>query len=273
MHVWIHAFRHIRQLIIDYTVSLEKLSTYDSIDEDIAALKDNIRDDRTRSHFLGGIVRLVAHDFMDFDPNNNTPMGPDGCFDTDHPNNAGLESIWCSNCELTRLHIRKYSHISKADFWIACANAVIRQTSVDNELDLKETFRWGRIDRASCRGSGERLPRPAGCEETQDVFLRRMGLEWRDAVALMGAHTLGRGDRDVSPSQFSYPVPCNIFLTAMTFVKSISYSLVFWSSWNLGRQRPRFTGVFFHQDECILEQNNYPNSMWFILVPIFQGIR
>jgi len=49
-----------------------------------------------------------------------------------------------------------------------------------------------------CRGSGERLPIPSGCEESEAVFLERMGLEWRDVVALMGAHTLGRGDRDVS---------------------------------------------------------------------------
>ena len=59
------------------------------MDEDIAALKENIRDGRTRSHFLEGIVRLFAHDLMDFGSNNNTPMGPDDCFDSDHSNIDG----------------------------------------------------------------------------------------------------------------------------------------------------------------------------------------
>ena len=95
---------------------------------------------------------------------------------------------------------QKYSHISKADFWIASANAAIRQTSVNNALDLKSTFKWGRKDAASCAGSGTRLPAPSGCTSVQDAFLTRMGLGWRDAAVLMGAHTLGRGDIDVSDS-------------------------------------------------------------------------
>ena len=30
----------------------------------------------------------------------------------------------------------------------------------------------------------------------EGVFINRMGLTWTDTVALMGAHTLGRGDKD-----------------------------------------------------------------------------
>lgn len=175
------------------------VATYEQIDEDIYALKESIRDDADRTHFLGGIVRLAAHDFMDYDPrSNNAPMGPDGCFDEGHGRNSGLESIWCTNCPLTRLHRRSYGHISRADFWIAAANAVIRQQSVDNGLDLRHTFRWGRRDRDTCGGSGDRLPSSTGCEQSEEVFMRRMGLEWRDVVALMGAHTLGSGNRDFS---------------------------------------------------------------------------
>jgi len=127
-------------------------------------------------------------------------MGPDGCFDANHPSNAGLpQDIWCSNCTLTLLYNEKYSHVSRADFWIASANAVIRQTSINNTLDLRETFTWGRVDRDdSCPGSGDRLPSPTGCASVEDVFLRKMGLGWKDTVALMGAHTLGRGDREFS---------------------------------------------------------------------------
>ena len=171
---------------------------YDSIDEDIAAIKNNIRSDQERSHFLGGIVRLAAHDFMDYDHNDpSDPMGPDGCYDPNHPSNAGLDTIWCTECKLRELYRDKYPHLSRADFWIAAANAVIRQTSISNSLDLRETFVWGRKDLSVCRGSGLRLPQSTGCDEVEDVFLERMGLTWTDAVALLGAHTLGRGDRRV----------------------------------------------------------------------------
>mmetsp|Transcript_36903 Transcript_36903/g.89013 ORF Transcript_36903/g.89013 Transcript_36903/m.89013 type:complete len:445 (-) Transcript_36903:225-1559(-) len=171
---------------------------YDSIDSDIAAIKDSMNDSRDRAHFLGGIVRLAAHDFLDFDRRARDRMGPDGCFDPNHSSNGGLETIWCRDCVLRRLYVNKYSRISRADFWIAAANAVIRQTSIDGALDLRDTFSWGRRDRDHCRGSGERLPEASGCDEVEEVFLRNMGLDWGEAVALLGAHTLGRGDNRFS---------------------------------------------------------------------------
>ena len=39
-------------------------SIYDEIDRDIELLKNGISDDEAKAHFLGGIVRLVAHDFV-----------------------------------------------------------------------------------------------------------------------------------------------------------------------------------------------------------------
>jgi hypothetical protein len=179
------------------------VAMYNSIEVDIATLMSSIEDDEDQAHFLGGIVRLAAHDIMDYNPSLSPRMGPDGCFDPDHPNNAGLDTVWCEDCVLTLLHGHKYSHISRADFWVASANAVIHLTSVDNALDMRETFRWGRKDRDSCIGSGQRLPRPSGCQQVEAVFLTRMGLSWREAVALLGAHTLGRGDREVRSNRDS----------------------------------------------------------------------
>ena len=72
--------------------------------------------------FLGGIVRLVAHDFMDFHIGDAAnPMGSDGCIDMDHPDNSGLpQDVWCdTGCPLTDVYNNNFSHISKADFWIA----------------------------------------------------------------------------------------------------------------------------------------------------------
>ncbi|KAL7529151.1 hypothetical protein ACHAXR_004105 [Thalassiosira sp. AJA248-18] len=216
------------------------VDTYDAIDNDIAKIKDNIRDDKDRSHFLGGIVRLAAHDFMDFDQRSNSPMGPDGCFDSNHPSNDGLETIWCRSCPLKVLYDSKYSNLSRGDFWIASANAVIRQTSINNSLDLKETFLWGRKDRDVCRGSGERLPEAKGCGEIEDVFLRKMGLNWKDAVALMGAHTLGRGDRDFSGHDGTW---VDTDEHAQQFDKQY-YDELFTNSWrprNMGRSKQDWT--------------------------------
>ena len=183
----------------EQTTPCLNINTYNEIDNDINDIKNSILNAKDRSHFLGGIVRLAAHDFMDYNRNSNDRMGSDGCFDRSHPANAGLpEDVWCSTCWLTILYETKYkSFVSRADFWIISANAVIRQTSVDNALDLRDTFVWGRQDRDSCPGSGERLPTPAGCDQVENVFIQRMGLGWRDAVALMGAHTIGRADREV----------------------------------------------------------------------------
>lgn len=207
---------------------------YDSIDEDIAAIKNNIRSDQERSHFLGGIVRLAAHDFMDYDHNDpSDPMGPDGCYDPNHPSNAGLDTIWCTECKLRELYRDKYPHLSRADFWIAAANAVIRQTSISNSLDLRETFVWGRKDLSVCRGSGLRLPQSTGCDEVEDVFLERMGLTWTDAVALLGAHTLGRGDRRFSGHEGSWSSSAN---EAQVFDKKY-YEAFFTETW-----RPRNMG-------------------------------
>ncbi|KAL7458340.1 hypothetical protein ACHAWC_009881 [Mediolabrus comicus] len=211
-------------------------SMYDEIDSDIERLANEIPDDETRAHFLGGIVRLTAHDFMDFDRNNSTHrMGPDGCFDPFHPANAGLpDDIWCQGCLLTNLYTEKYSSLSRADFWIASANAVIRQTSVNNALDLRDTFEWGRIDTDSCIGSAVRLPTPQGCSQTENVFITRMGLSWRDATALMGAHTLGRGDQGFSGHEGTW-VESN--REAQVFDKAY-YEEVFLNSW-----RPRNFGM------------------------------
>ncbi|KAL7553883.1 hypothetical protein ACHAWF_017225 [Thalassiosira exigua] len=173
---------------------------YDAIDKDINNIQKSIRDIKERSHFLGGTLRLAAHDHMDFDPRKSPAMGADGCFDVHHPNNAGLETMWCKECSLRELYRRNYSHMSRADFWISAANAVIRIAS-DGELDLKSDFVWGRRDRDSCRGSGDRLPKPSGCDGVEDVYLKRMGLSWRDIAALLGGHTLGRGNIKYSGHQ------------------------------------------------------------------------
>ena len=178
-------------------------------------------------------MRLAAHDFMDFNATATPQMGADGCFDPSHPSNAGLSSIWNSSSPLFELHRTKYSHITIADFWVASANAVIRQTS-NNALNLRATFQWGRIDSSTCIGSGARLPIPSRCRQVEAVFLMRMGLTWREAVALLGAHTLGRGNAAVSLLCFQHSPP---YRCCLSYFYCTSFRLVLWSSWYLERQQ------------------------------------
>lgn len=117
---------------------------------------------------------------MDYDAGNKRkPLGPDGCLLFDSPMNVGLGSIWCDSCPLKQLYDEKYSDLSRADFWVAAGNAVIFLTSVNNSLDLRNTFYWGRTTLDSCPGSDSRLPTTSGCQDVEGVFLERMGLTWK----------------------------------------------------------------------------------------------
>jgi len=174
------------------------VARYYRIDNDIADIAASIDDERDRSHFFGGILRLAAHDFMDHDQDAVDRMGMDGCLDWTSLSNAGLSSVWNEHTPLHHLYENEYSDISVPDFWVAVANAVVRQTSVDNDLDLVNTYYWGRRQRDECVGSASRLPTTEDCRQVEGVFLERMGLRWKDAVALMGAHTLGRGHHEFS---------------------------------------------------------------------------
>jgi len=166
-------------------------STYNNLMDDVADLGNSINNSGDRGHFFGGIVRLAAHDFMDFDRNSNVLGGSDGCIDFSAADNKGLELVWCDGCALTELYEVAYSSaMSRADFWVAAANASIKATARDN---FEPPFHWGRTDSGVCPESSGRLPLDTDCGEVEGVFLDRMGLTWTDATALLGAHTIGRG--------------------------------------------------------------------------------
>ncbi len=141
---------------------------------------------------------------MDFDINADDQLGSDGCLDFTNGANVGLPALWCDDaaiCPFKALYDENYASImSRADFWVAAANAVIFNSSPNrnNSPRLNLPFRWGRVDSDDCPNSSSRIPEPGGCNDVEAAFITRMGLTWTDAVALLGAHTLGRGDIDFS---------------------------------------------------------------------------
>ncbi|KAK1749297.1 heme-dependent peroxidase [Skeletonema marinoi] len=168
-----------------------------NLEFEVEDLLDNLMNPFEKSFHLGGIIRLVAHDFMDFDMHASNQMGADGCLNWDHKNNRGLREIWHPGTPWYDLKQTKHPNMSNPDFWIACAMLVIKLAS-GGKHDMVHTFLWGRQEASSCSGSGDRLPKGESCKDNQEVFIDRMGLTWKDATALLGAHTVGRGQNELS---------------------------------------------------------------------------
>ena len=158
--------------------------------------KRTVPNRKKRGDLVGGIVRLAFHDAAAFDRNlKDDTLGVDGCFDASNPDNAGLE-------ELVQTHLDPLwqpfcSKISKADFWVLAAKVAVEETATQ---DIAVAFRYGRTTVANCSYDGPtRLPgAQTGLDEIRRVFQHQMGLTMRQAVALLGAHTLGRTENRIS---------------------------------------------------------------------------
>ncbi|KAL7550559.1 hypothetical protein ACHAWF_013781 [Thalassiosira exigua] len=172
-------------------------STYRGISADVWGIGQTISNIAERVHYYGAVIRLAAHDAMDCDLNDPDVQGPDGCVEWDHPNNGGLSTVWHRGHLFRELYEQKYSDISRADFWVMSAEGVMKHAS-GGGFDLEDRFLFGRPERDVCSGSGDRVPTAAGCHENRRVFLDNMGLDWTEATALMGGHTMGKGHSEFS---------------------------------------------------------------------------
>merc|ERR1719273_893240 len=132
-------------------------TTIESLRNEIKSLADEIPNHDERGHFFGGIVRLASHDFMDFDGTvTSNQGGSDGCLDFTHDINKGLSDIWCKECPYTLLYANYAQEMSRADFWVAGANAVVAITS---GYRVNLPFKYGRVDNdGSCLESSDRIP-------------------------------------------------------------------------------------------------------------------
>jgi len=153
-----------------------------------------------QADWAGCVLRIAGHDFMDYDGNG----GNDGCMDLNDADNTGLaacmhegefgisvESVWVDYC----------TSVSLADFIVIAAESVMTFTrenalnaaSSTVDIDFKSNFMYGRTTATECSFVAHRLPNPENsCDAVEATFVTAMGLNWRQAAALMGVHTLGR---------------------------------------------------------------------------------
>lgn len=150
-----------------------------------------------RGDLAGCLVRLTGHDIMD--------GSADGCVDfTDMDNNGlkgcmleAVDEVDSSNVSLDLLWQPYCTRVSVADFFVITAEALMTVTAPEGQLrnmwrnSFTSNFRFGRSTSLTC--SPDPLPHPGkACDAVDEVFIQRMGLNARQATALMGVHTLGR---------------------------------------------------------------------------------
>lgn len=190
------------------TSSTANLETYDRIKSGIMGLYDKLSpvcdtNNCEQGDFAGCVLRMTGHDFMDFD---DGVHGADGCVDFDDPDNTGLKACLAGEGEfqkgatLSDVYKDYCKEVSLADFFVIAAEAVMVRTRPDYNpttktsptLNFRDSFKFGRETTTTC-GDEAALPNPEdGCGAVDTVFVKRLGLSWRRAAALMGVHTLGR---------------------------------------------------------------------------------
>jgi hypothetical protein len=142
-----------------------------------------------RGDFVGAAVRLTFHDAAEIDITSTADnLGVDGCVDFTQSGNNGLSEV-VGQLETLRT---PYCHlISRADWWVLAGKVAVELRATVNGYTVP--FRYGRTDATDCSNAAGRLPSAeGGVEEINRVFVTQMGLDFRDAAALLGAHTLGR---------------------------------------------------------------------------------
>jgi hypothetical protein len=166
-----------------------------------------------QSHWAGCVLRLAAHDFMDYSGDSERACGgSDGCWIASDPDNAGLSDCFAGGPHVVGLaHVYQdfCNKISFADFIVIAAEGVMNITRENvlnshpdrQALDFRSRFKFGRETKAECAYSFVKLPdAEEGCTAVNDSLVTRLGLTWDQSAALMGAHTIG----GANPSNSGY---------------------------------------------------------------------
>lgn len=179
----------------------------------------------------GCILRFAGHDFMDFLGTHDEQGGSDGCVDLDHPDNAGLLKCFGPGGECGFSIAEHYApfcgKLSLADFIVISAEVTMQTMSPEdspasNSNFFKAGFQFGRTTSLQCPESGARMPAAdQACGPVEQTFHQRMKLSWRESVALMGVHTLGRVSRKNSKFVGWWSDPSNSRVFNNNYYKSM----------------------------------------------------
>jgi hypothetical protein len=155
-----------------------------------------------------GFLRMSFHDCI---------SGCDGCIDLDNPDNFGFEVPIQALQPVVEKYANTETGVSRADIW-ALASFVgcdLAQGSSHVKFSLKRLGWWGRVD---CENTGQVCRDKHGqeveCSATKgphrempslniltddlyNFFEDEFGFDEEDTVAIMGAHSLGRLDKEV----------------------------------------------------------------------------
>jgi len=187
---------------------------YDAIAADVRKfLEPPATDYVNQADFFGGVVRLPFHDAGSYDQSDGSGK-PSGCVNPADPANGGLPEVIAGIESVYQMH---QTELSRADYWVLVAHVAIQDAG-----GPLIPFQWGRVD---CNGNYPPMGRLPDAEknwtEVYNVFVKRMGLEVQDIVALLGAHTLGRTMPENSGYEFYWTNTANKFTNQ--FYKDLLY--------------------------------------------------
>mmetsp|Transcript_54380 Transcript_54380/g.122170 ORF Transcript_54380/g.122170 Transcript_54380/m.122170 type:complete len:491 (-) Transcript_54380:46-1518(-) len=176
--------------------------------------------------FQGCVLRLAAHDFMDYQEKASSAIGgSDGCLDFHHEINAGLAEC-IEEVDLLGLYEESCENVSLADFIVIAAESVILhsrkraavhggpddQDALLRVRDLQRQFRYGRTTAPTCASSAHLLPNPEGGQHAiEECFIDRLRLSWPEAAALMGGHVAARARHNGDAGWWTAPRHANVF--------------------------------------------------------------
>eukprot|EP01038_Epipyxis_sp_PR26KG_P012256 gene12256-16433_t len=175
---------------------------YLSVKNQINAYKQTgkVSDQFLLADLLGGAVRIVFHDVADLDMTKPTDlMGADGCIG-DALEAAGLIEQSSPIFQILEPVYQQYcDSINRADFYVLYGKFAIELSEPTKTLVLP--FQYGRKETKDCSAGIGRAPdAQLGVDAIRQVFIKQLGLTYADAVALLGAHTLGH----VHPTSSGY---------------------------------------------------------------------
>ena len=171
-------------------VSMQIIPTYLNFEKAKRDLLFLIEESRVGNDLtlIAGSVRLAFHDCVGIGHCN-------GCIDHSNPDNAGLRYITNPIDSLYDLNYK--GKMSRADFYALAAVVALTRSTRDAPVKYVglKNFKVGRrdCDQSPIEPRGANLPKATdGTTKTFKFFKNEFGFNEREAVVLMGAHTLGR---------------------------------------------------------------------------------